>query len=119
MPKPSMKPEWQRLESEIIETLLAGHHEWRSDLAYPESHSDMSGAVRGLLRMFEIKRRPIALPMSYFYEEDREDKKPLTYSSSQATNCAVCGENKHTPLRVDRLGGYVCLTCIDAELAKD
>jgi formylmethanofuran dehydrogenase subunit E len=35
--------------------------------------------------------------------EEREDKTP----------CAVCGENKHTPLRRDDMGGYVCLTCVD------
>lgn len=39
-----------------------------------------------------------------------------TYVSSQATSCAKCGEHKHTPLRIDWMGGYVCLTCIDQEL---
>jgi hypothetical protein len=39
-----------------------------------------------------------------------------TYVSSQATSCAKCGEHKHTPLRIDWMGGYVCLTCIDKEL---
>lgn len=39
-----------------------------------------------------------------------------TYSSTQATNCAVCGKHKHTPLRIDAMGGYVCLTCIDNKL---
>ncbi|WAS56242.1 hypothetical protein MK974_24390 [Burkholderia ambifaria] len=39
-----------------------------------------------------------------------------TYSSVQATNCACCGDYKHTPLRIDWMGGYVCLTCIDREL---
>lgn len=53
------------LESDIIETLLAGHKEWRPDLEYPESYSDMQGAVRGLLRMFEVKRRPIAVELEY------------------------------------------------------
>lgn len=43
---------------------------------------------------------------------------PKTYESTQATNCAVCGERKHTPLRRDEMGGYVCLTCIDKELDK-
>jgi len=37
----------------------------------------------------------------------------LTYSSTQATECAVCGDRKHTPLRRDHMGGYVCLTCVD------
>src|SRR6185312_9866945 len=45
-----------------------------------------------------------------------EQQEALTYSSTQATNCAVCGEHKHTPLRIDWMGGYVCLTCIDKQL---
>lgn len=39
-----------------------------------------------------------------------------TYASKQETNCAGCGVRKHTPLRVDWMGGYVCLTCIDEKL---
>jgi hypothetical protein len=35
---------------------------------------------------------------------------------TQKTNCAKCGELKHTPLRRDEMGGYVCLTCIDDQL---
>lgn len=54
-----------QLEHDIIETLIAGHKEWRPDLNYPESHSDMQGAVRALLRMFEVKRRPIAVALKY------------------------------------------------------
>ena len=41
-----------------------------------------------------------------------------TYTSTQATNCAGCGERKHTPLRIDAMGGYVCLTCIDKKLGS-
>jgi hypothetical protein len=40
----------------------------------------------------------------------------VTYSSTQATECAGCGQRKHTPLRRDEMGGYVCLTCIDQRL---
>lgn len=40
----------------------------------------------------------------------------FTYATKQATACAGCGEHKHTPLRIDWMGGYVCLTCIDREL---
>ncbi|AOJ07623.1 hypothetical protein [Burkholderia mayonis] len=43
-------------------------------------------------------------------------RQPHTYASTQATNCARCGEHKHTPLRIDWMGGYVCLTCVDREL---
>lgn len=66
MSKRLLAPEYAALESQIIETLIAGHKEWRPDLEYPESHSDMQGAVRGLLRMFEVKRR--ALPFELPYE---------------------------------------------------
>lgn len=41
-----------------------------------------------------------------------------TYASTQATNCAGCGKHKHTPLRIDAMGGYVCLTCIDQQLGS-
>ncbi len=41
-----------------------------------------------------------------------------TYSSTQATECASCGEHKHTPLRIDAMGGYVCLTCIDQKIGS-
>ncbi len=61
MPKPRLAEPYRHLEGDIIETMIAGLHEWRSDLKYPESHSDMQACVRGLLRMFEVKRRPIAL----------------------------------------------------------
>ncbi len=67
MAKRRLSPELQALESEIIETLIAGHKQWRPDLSYPESHSDMQAAVRGLLRMFEVKRR--ALPAELTYAE--------------------------------------------------
>lgn len=40
------------------------------------------------------------------------------YASKQATTCAGCGEYKHTPLRIDAMGGYVCLTCIDNKLSS-
>ncbi len=43
---------------------------------------------------------------------------PYTYASAQATNCAGCGQYKHTPLRIDAMGGYVCLTCIDNKLGS-
>ena len=65
MPKPRLKSELEQLEIDIIETLIAGHKQYRPDLAYPESHSDMQGAVRGLLKMFEVKRRPLSIELEY------------------------------------------------------
>lgn len=65
MAKLTLVEPYNTLEKEIIETLLAGHKEWRSDLEYPESYSDMQGAVRGLLRMFEVKRLPLSRSLEY------------------------------------------------------
>lgn len=64
MAKPDLAPPYNQLEKDIIETLKAGLKEWRSDLDYPQSFSDQQGAVRALLRMFEVKRRPLAIPIS-------------------------------------------------------
>jgi len=58
--------------------MIAGLHEWRSDLDYPESHSDMMGCVFAVLRMFEVKRRPVALTMKDIVLE--------------RAPCPVCGE---------------------------
>lgn len=48
----------------------------------------------------------------------RGNDSDYTYASKQATRCATCGTHKHTPLRNDEMGGYVCLTCIDKELIR-
>lgn len=63
MPKPQLREPHATLESELITTLLAGLKEWRPDLDYPESYSDMQACARAALRMFEIKRRPIAVSL--------------------------------------------------------
>ena len=65
MPKPTLFPADELLEREIIATLLAGLKEWRPDLHYPESHSDMQGCVRALMVMFEVKRRPLPVKLVY------------------------------------------------------
>lgn len=52
------------------------------------------------------------------FAEARSSADDYTYKSTQATNCAGCGKHKHTPLRNDEMGGYVCLTCIDKELTR-
>ncbi len=70
MPKPRLKPKYQQLETEILDTMEKGLKEWRPDLHYPESRSDMQGCIRPVLRMFEIKRRPIALDRSAIVHPD-------------------------------------------------
>ena len=63
MSKPTLIDEELKLEHELIETFLAGHHQYRPDLPYPESHSDMAGGVRALMQMFKIERRPLSEPL--------------------------------------------------------
>ena len=58
MAKPILAEPLHTLEQDIIKTLLQGHHDYRPDLPYPESYSDMQAAVRELLRTFEVVRRP-------------------------------------------------------------
>jgi len=65
MPKCDLKEPFRTLEDQIIKTLVAGHKEWRPDLDYPESYSDMQGAVRGLLRMFDVQRLPVSRELPY------------------------------------------------------
>lgn len=65
MAKRSLSPDLAQLEFAIIETLVAGHKQWRPDLDYPQSYSDMQGAVRGLLQMFEVKRRSLPFELTY------------------------------------------------------
>ncbi len=61
MPKPSLKPPYAALQDEIIRTFIAGHQQWRPDLPYPESHSDMEGGARALIKRFEITPRAVPL----------------------------------------------------------
>lgn len=61
MSKPSLKSGYAELEAEMIRTFLAGHKQWRPDLPYPESHSDMAAGVRALIKRFEITARAVPL----------------------------------------------------------
>src|SRR5882724_11155812 len=79
MSKRQLKADLATLESDIIETLIAGHKEWRPDLSYPESHSDMQAAVRGLLRMFKVERRAIAVELEYHDESGEMLKQHFRY----------------------------------------
>lgn len=82
MPKPPLQEPYRTLESEMIATMLAGLHEWRPDLSYPESHSDMQGCTRGLFQMFDIKRRELPRSMSEIVVKPHK--------------CAVCDKPAHT-----------------------
>ncbi len=42
----------------------------------------------------------------------------LQQTQTSKTICASCQTYKETPLRIDFMGGYVCLSCVDKQLAN-
>lgn len=84
MPKPPLREPFKTLETQMIESFIAGLHQWRGDLNYPESHSDMQAGVRGILQSFDVERLPIGRPESDIVEE--------------SPKCEIC--NKRAFLRV-------------------
>jgi hypothetical protein len=69
MPKPHLREPYATLASDLMETMIAGLHEWRSDLSYPESHSDLRGCIDAVLRKFDVKLRPVPLDRSEIWEK--------------------------------------------------
>ena len=78
MAKPHLREPYASLESDLLTTLRAGLQEWRPDLDYPQSASDMQGAVRAVLRKYDVKLRPVPL------DRDEINEPPET--------CPVCRE---------------------------
>lgn len=68
MAKPSLKSPLAALEAEMIKTFIAGHHLYRPDLPYPESHSDLQGGMRALIKRFDITPRAIPLDFTDMVE---------------------------------------------------
>ncbi len=66
MPKPRLTDELAALESEIMAVMRAGLKQYRADLDYPQSASDMEGCIRALFQMYEIKRRTLPAPLQYY-----------------------------------------------------
>lgn len=65
MPKPFLYKEQRELEKQLIDTMEAGLKEWRPDLDYPESHSDLAACARGIIQMFELRRLPLPQKLKY------------------------------------------------------
>jgi hypothetical protein len=61
-----LKKDFRNLYNEMLETFMAG---CRGE--YPKSHSDLEHGLAALIKMFEIKRRPIALESIYPSEKER------------------------------------------------
>lgn len=61
-----------RLRDDILETMLAGNQSRNTtQTCYPASHSDMGACIDALMRMYEVKRRPLAADLvdEQFYDQ--------------------------------------------------
>lgn len=79
-----------------------------------------SGVANGFTKTywFDEQKVKAAIAALTAAQSAQSTSKIYTYASTQATTCAGCGKHKHTPLRIDAMGGYVCLTCIDQKLGS-
>lgn len=100
MPKPTLREPYAVLERDLIDTMIAGLKEWRPDLDYPESHSDMAGCVRAVLRKYEVRLRPVPLDRAEICEP--------------RSTCPVCGSVLHDGSTVTELhgSGMAHLACV-------
>ncbi|EPJ7848011.1 hypothetical protein OPJ39_000687 [Pseudomonas aeruginosa] len=111
-----MKVMYERDEhAKRLEAALARVAELEKELAMARDAAAKGDAARRAAGGMEMEIQELREKVT---ELQKELRSRWTYASTQATNCAGCGEYKHTPLRVDWMGGYVCLTCIDKKLEE-
>lgn len=84
MPKPSLREPYASLFVDLAETMIGGLHEWRSDLSYPESHSDLRACLDAVFRKYDIKLRPVPLERKDIWA--REDVCPVCQKSVEDTS---------------------------------
>ncbi|EPS9196112.1 hypothetical protein ACVMYJ_003385 [Pseudomonas aeruginosa] len=99
----------------VVGTLRSANAKLEKELAMAEDAAAKGDAARHAAGGMEMEIQELREKVT---ELQKELRSRWTYASAQATNCAGCGEHKHTPLRVDWMGGYVCLTCIDKKLEE-
>lgn len=99
----------------IVGTLRAANAKLEKELAMSRDAASKGDTARHAAGGMEMEIQELREKVT---EMQKEMRSRWTYASTQATNCAGCGEHKHTPLRVDWMGGYVCLTCIDEKLEE-
>lgn len=66
MSRATLKSEFFQLESDMMQTFMAGCVKIEG---YPKSHSDVQGGLRALLKRFDIKPRAIPLDWKDLFED--------------------------------------------------
>ena len=94
MPKPTLHASQGELEAMLVETMLAGHKQYRPDLPYPESYSDMQACARAIIQMFEIDRLPLARPLKIKCDDCEGIGKFISKDDGcfKSTTCSMCKE---------------------------
>lgn len=122
----------------MLAAALPHLHPQPAELAEPSGNSGELAEQQGVEKRI-VTNRPEGMSSDYVYgwndcmnalaatgkqqvgeiesADDEWHLRGYAYASKQATTCASCGKHKHTPLRIDAMGGYVCLTCIDQKLS--
>lgn len=85
-----------------LETALADWHR----LADQRSEA----LIKAQRQCEELDRELVACAKSC--EEYGTKCRELRQQTGNLQQCASCGETKYTPVRLDSLGGYVCLSCV-------
>ncbi|WP_218621606.1 hypothetical protein [Pseudomonas aeruginosa] len=102
-----MKVMYERDEhAKRLEVALARVAEMEKELAMARDAAAKGDAARHAAGGMEMEIQELREKVT---ELRKELRSRWTYASTQATNCAGCGEHKHTPLRVDWMGGYADL----------
>ncbi len=82
-----IKLEYRELMSQMLDTFMAARHG-----QYPQSHSDLEVCLGSLIKMFEIKRRPIALDRLHMTEEEYDAEERAEYAR-RGVNVESLGKN--------------------------
>lgn len=98
MPKPSLHASQKELEGMLIETMLAGHKQYRPDLPYPQSHSDMAACARAVIKMFDISRLPLPRSLKIQCDDCEGIGKFVSKDggSFKSTTCSKCNGKGYT-----------------------
>jgi transposase len=97
-----------------------------------ESVIERIGVLQNSVNVLQSEQRRLTIAKNHLFDEnahlldkvrrleedlkEAKDTLAIFRTYNQHTKCALCGEDKPTPLRRDDMGGYVCLACVEKKL---
>jgi hypothetical protein len=82
MAKPALREPFHTIMENIAQAMVDGLHNWRPDLSYPESYSDMQGCILELMSRFELLPRRVPLKLA-----------DMVADGVAAPRCGCCGQD--------------------------